>query len=199
MLTLPWFNVQSPLTHLSMGTSIPIAVKIYQRFNMQKYLKTLAVAALLSVSALSQAAPLAVGLYTVELYNDVINTPSKTWDVCIAPNNTWYVKRSYDAWLSINGYPAVDYSGGAGQVEIAWAGSWFNKGNDTYFQSHIYRQDTVMSFHVSRINHKLLTGYFTALTENLAVLNMTMTLTRKKLSCQDNKPPFEIPIFYPIH
>ncbi len=163
---------------------------------MKKYLKTLAVAALLSASGLSQAAPLAEGLYAVQLYNDVTNnTFAQTWDVCIYSNGNWNIMHPSITWFIINGYAVNpgDTTGGMTAAEVAWGGRWFNKGNDTHFQSFIV-DNAAISFDVSRINAKLLTGYYTVVTKKRDIQYMTMTLTRKKLSCEDNNPPLDLPI-----
>jgi hypothetical protein len=160
---------------------------------MKKYLKTLAVITLLGASALSHAASLNTGLYTVQLYNDVTNnTHAQTWDVCIYSNGNWNIMHPSATWLIING-EAVNSGSTVDAAEVAWGGKWFNKGNDTHFQSSI-ESNTAISFDVSRINSNLLTGYYTAITNKGDIQNMTMTLTRKKSSCVDNNPSVEIPI-----
>lgn len=141
---------------------------------MKKYLKILTLAVLFSVSTLSFAVPPARGTYTAHLYNDdaTKNSPAQSWDICIENNGFWYMG---------NGNP------------ILWYGKWFNRGNDTHFQS-IAKPNSTMSFNVSRINNKLSTGYYTGLM-NSFTQNMTMTLTYKNSTCFYDDPLYEWPVF----
>jgi len=113
-------------------------------------------------------------LYVVQLYNDVTNnTPDKTWTICVERGGTWH-----DGTISYG---------------VMWYGKWFNKGNDIHFQSFInVNMNSAVAFNVSRINSKLLTGYYTAVMDK-EIQNMTMTLTYKGSTCDNYNPLEEIP------
>jgi hypothetical protein len=167
---------------------------------MKKYLKTLFIAALLSVSAMSHAEAPTTGLYTVRLFDDVTYKRLKPWELCIRSDNSWYVKNEQDVWLSLNNYKSDsshdpssdDTTETASSILVQWYGGLDNKGNDTHFQSVIYNQ-SVISFRVSRINKKLFTGYFTVLKDNGGMHNMTISLKFKQSSCKDDETLFPFP------
>lgn len=108
-----------------------------------------------------------------QLYNDdaTKKTPAQTWNICIERDGFWYMENSNP---------------------LLWFGKWFNKGNDTRFQA-IAKPNSTMSFTVSRINNKLLTGYYMGLM-NTFTQNMTMTLTYKNSTCFYDDPLYEWPI-----
>ena len=137
---------------------------------MQKYLLGFITTVLLTISTLSQATP-NTGLYTVNLYDEAQNNArTKTFEICINKNNRWYI-----------GYTdkyATDMF-----VPVTNRGHWFSKGNDIHFQSTSTTSNReTMSFHVTRINQKLLTGYFSSVAGDYISFR-TITL-EYKASCE---------------